>query len=299
VKKWRSQPTRLRMFFVILLTAILYVVFFRYVYPEIVTAEANYLLMGFIVLFSIVLVVSFALWLKAYSEEISDVNRKLKHYETILAKETHTFYVSDATKETIILNKDGDAMVRYSFRCRNNPESPLERVRLNITHDGNLIEDSISCLVDGIETPPSEIERLMLIDAESKKPKAPMPSILRFSIRPEKGIRRGAQFSYSYGYRMEELYKDVLKPDVEFTQTLILHPTDRLKTIIKAPEGYLFDSFRVEVLDRDEVAHLGEEERIKIQCPPFLMQDKKTLFWDLPYPSLANIYRLRFSIREE
>jgi len=287
------------MFLVIVITAIVYILFFRYLYPEILVAEADYLPTVFIILFTTVLVVSFALWLKAYSEEVSDVHHKLRHYETILAKETHTFYVTDATKETIILDKDGDAMVRYSFRCRNNPESQLERLRLNITHDGNLIEDTILCLVDGRATPPIEIQRLMLIDAESKKPITPMPGILKFSIRPESRIEKGAQFSYSYSYKMDRLYKDVLKPDQEFTQTLILHPTDRLKTIVKAPDGYLFDSFRVEVFDRDEVAHLGEEERIKIQCPPFLMQDKKTLFWDLSYPSLANIYRLRFSIREE
>jgi len=293
------QSKNFRLFILILLTIIMYAAFFLFLYPELITLNKTLFLTGILLVFGTVLVISFAIWLKSFSEERFRIHQKLRRYEEIISKETHTFYVYEAVKETILLKERGDAIVRYFFKCKNNPDNELNTIRINVYHDGNLKEDSIKCKVNDKEAPITKIERLIILDAKTNKPKTSMPNIFKFNIQPVESIRKGVLFTYSYSYMIEKLYPYVKEPGKEYSQTLILHPTDRLKYIVKAPEGYVFDSVKIEVLDRDEIKHLSEVERMQKEFPPYLTQDKKVLCWDILEPKLANIYRLYFSIKKE
>jgi Ca2+/Na+ antiporter len=283
-----------RTIIVVVITALLYIFFFLAVYPALLMIERTYLIMFAVLLLGIGLLVYFMFWTRKSILEKDETYRKMRHYEALLSKETHTFYVLDAIKETKIMNGDGDAIVRYSYKCVNNPENELKRIRFNVTHDGNLVEKSLKCSVNDEDVAISEIDRLLTLDARTNKPKEPMPNILKFSIIPKEPISKGARFTYAYSYQIGKLYRHMTEPNKEYTQTLILHPTDRLKHLIEAPDGYIFDSFDVKVFDRDEIEHFPEEERIRIECYPMLTQDKKILIWDLTYPKLANIYSLYF-----
>lgn len=294
---------RIRIILMVVITAIVYAVFFVVVYPELLIVENVYLLMGVVIILGTIILIYFISEAtesaRERARERHRIHEKLRHYESMLAKETHTFYVSNAVKEIQILNKSGDAIVTYSFRCINNPESELKRIRISVSHDGNLIEGSVKCYVNERKGKMRDEERLVVLDAKSRAPKETIPNIFKFSILPEAIIEKGDRFAYSYTYRVDNLFRDFLQPDKEYTSTLILHPTDRLKNIIRIPEGYVFNSAKSEVFDRDEMEHLAEEQRIKQDCPPFFSKDKRILFWDISYPKLANIYRLRFSAKEE
>ena len=294
-----AQTKQFRLFVMILLTVIVYIAFFLTIYPELLGVISTDILMVVVVFFIAILGAYSVFWISKSVREKREIYRKLRHYESMIAKETHTFYVYEATKEINILDASGEALIEYSFRCNNNPESKLERIRISVSHDGNLIEDSLECSVNEREAQMTNIERLLVLDEKTEEPRESMPRILNFTMRPEESVEKGTRFSYSYRYKVAKLFRYFMEKDKEFTSTLILHPTDRLKNLIRVPEGYMFNSVKFEVFDIDEVEHHAEEERIKIDCPPRLTHDKRILCWDIINPKLANIYKLYFSAEKE
>lgn len=234
------------------------------------------------------------------SERLRKTERMLKETESLLAHKIHTYYVFETIKETTILNDRGDSDVKYSFRCKNNPDKELPRIRVNISHDGRIEEKSLSCSLDGKKIEASVIQRFVTMDEETEKEIEIMPKTLRFFIEPDTSIPPDADFTYDYAYRMGALYPKIKIKGEEYTQILIMHATHRLRYVVKAPPNFVFTpDIKVEVIDRDDVEYVAEERRIHEECPPTLIDDGKILLWDIIEPRLANVYRLHLLIKAE
>jgi hypothetical protein len=225
----------------------------------------------------------------------------LRDTERMLAVQTHTFIVHDSIKEITILNAEGDADVEYSFTCKNNPDKELTKIRLSISHDGNLEEDSIECIVNNEKVSPTNVRRLITIDEKTGKPEEPLPRSLKLLITPGKPIEPDATFTYQYAYRIRRLFACVRTPLKEFTSTSIIHPTHHLKYVIKAPKDYIFDmaDVKIDVIDRDDIEYVAEERRMLEECRPIIIDKGRILLWDIVMPHLANLYRIWFAIRKK
>jgi len=235
------------------------------------------------------------------SDRLRTTEKKLMETELMLTTQTHTFIVYSTLKEITLLNTDGDALVEYSFRCKNNPDKELNKIGLLILHDGNLDENSVKCKVNDESVKPNDLQKFVTINEDSGEPAKSMPHSLRFNIVPSKPIQPSADFFYDYSYKIGRLYANVTTQDREFTQTNIVHPTHHLKCAIKAPSMYVFDvpSVRIEVIDRDNIRYVAEEKRMAAECLPEILDRGKMLYWDISFPRLANLYRIWFSIKKD
>lgn len=231
------------------------------------------------------------------TEKIEDLSKRLRHTESLLEMETHTFSITDALKEITILNRSGRGRITYFFKCRNNPDKTLDRIRLAVSHDGTLEEDSLKCTMNGKEVKPLDIQRLLIVDEKTREAAGRMCKNLKFAIYPEKSIEPSAKFEYSYSYEVNNLYLEIETKNKEYSQTLILHPTRLLRYVIEAPMGYVFDrDVRFMVIDRDEVEYIAEEKRVSEECSPILLNEGKTLVWDVYNPRIASLYRIYLGI---
>lgn len=239
--------------------------------------------------------------MKALSDRLQTTEKKLMETEVMLTTQTHTFIVYNTLKEITLLNSDGDAVIEYSFRCKNNPDKELNSIGLHIIHDGNLQEGTVECSVNDEKVKPNNVQRFVSINEDTKEPAKVMPHSLRFQIVPFKPIQPSADFSYNYKYKIRKLYPKMTTKSAEFTQTNIVHPTHHLKCAIKAPPTYFFDisDVRIEVIDRDDIRYAAEEKRMTSESPPEVLDKDKILYWDISFPRLANLYRIWFSVRKD
>jgi hypothetical protein len=234
------------------------------------------------------------------TRKIEDLSNRLRHTESLLEMETHTFSIIDALKEITILTRNGRGRLTYYFKCRNNPDKVLDRIRLSVSHDGTLEENSLKCTMNGKEVKPLEVQRLLIVDEKTKEAAGRMCKNLKFAIHPEKNIEPSAKFEYSYSYEVKNLYPEIETKDKEYSQTLILHPTRLLRYVIEAPVGYVFDrNVKFMIIDRDEVEYIAEEKRVTEECSPVVLNEGKTLIWDVQNPKIASFYRIYLYIKKQ
>lgn len=276
------------------LTLSLYTIVFLVIYPQLRAFESEFLILLPLTLVSVMTVIYLFYWLRRYSSEKDELYRRAREYERILGGETHTFRVFDALRDAQILHSSGDAIIRYSARCVNSPETELRKIRIAVSHDGDLDENSLKCAVNGHEMEIEDIERFQTLDISTRKPRKRLANELRFYIVSAEPIAKGARFEYGYSYRAGRLFKDMTEG--ESMGTIILHPTARVHYNIRVPSGFIFKSYSSKVLDREEIENAAEIERIERECPPTLSSDKGLLTWNLLSPQLGNIYRLNFTV---
>lgn len=274
---------------------------------NLLTLIVTVMLVGIAVFYLLRLMTSQTASRRRFSEKMTTLDQRLKTTEDALKKtqqtlllQTHTFLVFESTKEIQIENTEGDGTIEYRFRCKNNPDKELDKINLNIVHDGALREDAIECNINSEQVRPANLQRLMLVDERTREPIGSMPNTLRFSIIPTKPIQPNEEFKYEYKYTIRKLYPKITTKFAEYTQTIIIHPTHRLRYIIKSPKNYTFDpDIKIEVIDRDDIEYVAEEKRLKEECPPLLLADATVLLWDIDELKLANLYRLYFAINAQ
>lgn len=290
----------LRFVLIVILTIIIYVVFAFAPSQVLFDALASpYLRVLFIVIGGTLAFGYILILFGRYTNKQLETSRKLKHYELLLAKDTHTFSVLEARKGVEILDAQGGSVIEYSYRCKNTLDKELECIRHDITHDGTLVEGSLKCAVNDKAVAPTEIERLLLVDPKTREPVTPRPNIFKFKIPCEPKIGLGEVFKYQYSYQAKRVFPQVTEKGAESSGTLIMHPTDRLTYIIKAPEGYDFDPrIKIEVLDRYGLEHVSEAHRMQEECPPELADKGRIWLWVIEAPMIADIYRIYFSIKK-
>jgi hypothetical protein len=225
-----------------------------------------------------------------------EVSLKAKRYEEMLSGFTHTYNVLNGTKEIRLLDKDGDAIIKTSFVCRNADEK-LDSVHINISHDGALKIEDVECDFNGITIIPSNVEMQKIINDQTAEPISPMPYRLIFEIRPEKPVLPRQIFAYGYKYKCNKLYPYITEKGKESTIVEILHPNSKLTFIVISPEGYEFDDEKkFSVYDRDGIEHITEMKRIEVANLPYFTSRRKTLIWNIIEPKIADRYKLYFSI---
>lgn len=229
----------------------------------------------------------------------AEISLKAKRYEEILSGITHTYNVLSATKDIRILDKEGDAVVKTSFVCRN-ADKELNNVNISISHDGTLGVEDVECSFNNVTVTPSNAEMQKIVNAETDEPIAIMPCRLIFKIKPDKPVLGRQLFSYGYKYKCDKLYPEVTKKGKEATIIEILHPNSKLTIAVNAPEGYEFDEERnFLVYDRDGIEHTAEMKRIEVSNLPYFINQKKTMIWEIIEPKIADRYKLYFSISQK
>lgn len=285
---------------VVVLTAIVYVftiaIFYGVVQtlyePRTFTLAATVLSLsaiGFVTLYS---------WIKDRARYVDTITQELNVYKRIVGMKTHTYHIMNSKKEFKILNDKGDAEINISLMCQNTSARQIDHISLRIFHDGNILEDSLRCEINGHEVQPTDVKCILSVDAKTKEEIASMPRTLMFKILPKKGeITPDARFDYSYSYTAKEMFPRITEEYQEFSQTFILHPNSRLNIAFEAPEDYVFSKkIKIEVFDRNDTKHAKEEKRVMSECPPLLLNKRKLLLWTVTNPLLASKYRIRFSI---
>lgn len=283
----------------LLLTIIIWIAAFASFFKIAISIESRTIMLSVVVVsLSSVGLISLYIWIRDRATYVETISTQLKEYKRIVEEKSYTFHIIDSKKEIKILNEDGDATVSFYLRCENTSDKTLNHININITHDGNLEDDSLHCMINGREVKPIDIEQLVTLYLKTKKEIKTMPYTLTFKIPAEGGIRSDEKFEYGYSYTARKLFPKVTEENKEYSSTLILHPTSRITVTVEAPDDHVFlDKGRIEVFDRDKHEHVKEEKRIISDSPPILISNGKILLWTGANPLLATTYRLYFTIR--
>jgi hypothetical protein len=280
---------------IVVVSAVIYFLLLIGIFSTSFAIDRSTVLTIIAIVFTVISFVILLFWTQERAEYVKSINTQLQTYKAIIDMKTHTYHVIEAIKEINILDSDGTAEVRYSFNCENTSDKTLKYIRFRVSHDGQL--ESLRCSLDDEELEPVDRKDLLTVDAQTKNVVGLMPFTTIFRLKSKDGIRPNARFRYSYSYKGNKMYPKIMEEKKEYSQTQILHPTSCLVTIIEAPKGYIFSGFQIEVIDRDEMKHEKEEERIGFESPPMLVDQRRRIIWTLKEPMLAEIYRICFSIK--
>lgn len=263
------------------------------VFIGVLTISLRYVTELTIVFFSVVSVILLIVAIYGSLDRISQ-------FDKWISGETHALLYKRICKDVRILNKQGNATVKYTMSCRKNPKVILKQLVHEIFHDGKIRLEGVT-----LEDKPfkAEVEKFIIRKIEDgEEREIPQPHRLKLKMFLPKGVPK-RDFKYSYTVRYEAVYRDMDKKDKEFSSHRIFLPTFWLKMQLSVPKdsnmSFLHEGLYVKVEDKHELEDFAEEQRIRDKYPPLIAENEQLIAWELPNPKLAYTYKLYFCLKTE
>lgn len=226
-----------------------------------------------------------------------DTIGKRKEEKTELPPQTvYPIELIRAIKDIKIIDENGNAVIRWYREARNKCEKEMPSLVHKGVYDG--IVQMIEAKVNERKVN-HELKRYLMKRENNGKEDQRLKHqfVLKLDLTKEK-IAPEHVFKYEYVLNYKGVFKDMYKPNMEWTGYEVLVPTDSLTIIITAPKGSEFNSKTIDirVMGLYEIEDFKEEEKCREDFKPLILQQGELLMWEIEKPKIACTYFIYFSL---